>query len=78
LCVPCMSSAHPPKALEKIQKYKFFFSKLEGVIFPEGERPLYTEVTLWNISKSQGGLLWGMHWRQRDCKIRYWRTGTAY
>ena len=31
-----------------------------------------------SISKSQGGLPRGMHWRKRDCKIRYWRTGTVY
>ena len=27
-----------------------------------------------SISKSQGGLPWGMHWRKRDYKVRYWRT----
>ena len=30
------------------------------------------------VSKPQGGLGWPMHWRKRDCKGRYWRTGTAY
>jgi len=30
------------------------------------------------VSKSQGGLLRGMHWRKRDYKLRYWRTGTVY
>jgi len=48
-----------------------------GIKFPEGGSPLYAGVTSWSISKSQGGLPWGIHWRKRDYKIRYWRTGMA-
>jgi len=52
-------------------------NKLGEFIFPEGENPLCAGVTTRNISKSQGGLLWSMHWRKRDCKIRYWRTESS-
>ena len=31
-----------------------------------------------SISKSQAGCWWRQQWRKRDCKIRYWRTGTVY
>jgi len=31
-----------------------------------------------SVSKSQAGCWWRQQWRKRDCKIRYWRTGTAY
>jgi len=47
---------------------------LGDLIFPEGESPLCVPIYRESISKSQGGLPWGMHWRKRDYKVRYWRT----
>jgi len=49
-----------------------------GEFFPEGANPLYAGVTPGSISKWQGGLPWGMHWRKSNGKIRYWRTETWY
>jgi len=56
----------------------FFKERTISVIFPEGASPLHAGVTPGSVSKPQGGLSRGMHWRKRDYKIRYWRTGTAY
>ena len=68
------------KALNKFVKYKFFIAIniSEHEIFPEGVSPLCAGVTSWSISKSQAGLSWGMQWRKRDYKLRYWRTETGY
>ena len=30
------------------------------------------------VSKPQAGFPWGVQWRKRDYKIRYWRTGSTY
>jgi len=47
-------------------------------IIPEGESPLCAGVTSWSISKSQVGSPWGVQWRKRDYRLRYWRTETGY
>ena len=69
------------KATEKIQKYNYFWLKqsFEQVFFfPEGASPLYALKEMGSISTTQGGLPWGMHWRKRHGKIRYWRTEMVY
>jgi len=55
-----------------MQIYFEFTRIIQQVFFPEGASPLYAGVTPRSISKRQGGLPWGMHWRKPDCKIRYW------
>ena len=45
---------------------------------PAWNDPLWARVVSRTISKSQGWILWGIDWRKRDCKTRYWRIGIVY
>ena len=91
MCVPCMGgSAHLCKLLKKFKNTNLFLktNSLCALPVPEGVSPLYAGVTPGSISKSQGGLPWGMHWPEakrrarpkgvtkRDYKCLYRRTGS--
>ena len=80
VCAPCMGSAHLLQSNRKIPKLQIFLVKqcFQQVYFFQRVKVPYARGRVRSVSKSQGGIPWGMHWRKRDCKIRYWRTETAY
>jgi len=55
-----------------------FFDLINFEESPGGASPLCARVTPWNISKSQDGLGWPMHWSKPNGKSLNWRTGRGY